>query len=530
MAKQLAQIHKESVVQSLERLCGFLPEAYVGSCQSLLEYIGPFILKEFTKNASPDMLCYQLRVCQIDPDRQMCHLFPLPGSLNSVESAHLPSILIEEEWLIQSEFEGTSWICNIPGVSQLCSIIDKVYGQLTPALDLDGDRFSSIQTMRGAYWRGRDCSDIRADIHPGRRPIDQDAEADSNCNGIFGTNPKTGVSYEEEFCEGTGQRGVIYIGDSVGAHFHVPPPWFTPSLLTGSILTNLTLVLSNEFDWPHLGFATGYQNSTMPDLVEGGVDSIYLKLRRRNLCNHRDYQNLARNGAESNSTLEFMESISRHQFQDQPAIVFYSLVGNDVCNEYTDTFEHMTPAKVFRDNTIQGLRYLESQLPPNSHVVLVGLADGTVIYDAMANRFHPLGQYNEDLTYKDVYTWFNCMEIGPCHGWMSTNYTLRMMTTEHARGLNKVLRKVVKTEKFTKFDVHYFDNPFHTVVREWVAKGGQLWQLIEPVDSFHPTQATQPLIANALWKLLEKRLPHVLGPINPNNEEILKLFNGQGGH
>ena len=80
-----------------------------------------------------------------------------------------------------------------------------------------------------------------------------DAKVDSNCNGIFGLNKSSGIPFEEELCGGSGQRGIIYIGDSVGAHFRAPPQWFTPSLLSSQILQNLSYVISNEFDWPHLG-------------------------------------------------------------------------------------------------------------------------------------------------------------------------------------------------------------------------------------------------------------------------------------
>ena len=48
-----------------------------------------------------------------------------------------------------------------------------------------------------------------------------------------------------------------------------------------------------EADWPQLGFATGFRNSSMPRLVTGNTDSLYLRLRARNRCNHRDYHNLA---------------------------------------------------------------------------------------------------------------------------------------------------------------------------------------------------------------------------------------------
>lgn len=42
----------------------------------------------------------------------------------------------------------------------------------------------------------------------------------------------TGKSYEEMYCEGTGQMGLVVMGDSVGAHFHAPEQWFDPTQLT----------------------------------------------------------------------------------------------------------------------------------------------------------------------------------------------------------------------------------------------------------------------------------------------------------
>ena len=34
----------------------------------------------------------------------------------------------------------------------------------------------------------------------------------------------------------------------------------------------------------------------------------------------------------------------------------------------------------------------------------------------------------------------------------------------------------------------YFDFPFAEVIERWHAMGGETWQLIEPVDGFHPNQ------------------------------------------
>jgi len=160
----------------------------------------------------------------------------------------------------------------------------------------------------------------------------------------------------------------------------------------------------------------------------------------------------------------------------------------------------------------------------------VGLIDAGFLWDSMANRYHPLGRYKKNIKYKDMYRWFNCMEIGPCAGWMNSNATLRAITSKRARQLNQVLSDIAQKEKFDKFDIHYVENPFRQVLDEWVAGGGEVHDLIEPVDSLHPTQAAQALIARQVWSHLELNIPHVLGPVNSNNHIIQQLFGDQGGH
>jgi hypothetical protein len=51
-----------------------------------------------------------------------------------------------------------------------------------------------------------------------------------------------------------------------------------------------------------------------------------------------------------------------------------------------------------------------------------------------------------------------------------------------------VLRVIAKKEKFTNFDVNFIPNPFQSVIDKWVAAGGAVHELVEPVDSLHPTQ------------------------------------------
>jgi acyloxyacyl hydrolase len=60
--------------------------------------------------------------------------------------------------------------------------------------------------------------------------------------------------------------------------------------------------------------------------------------------------------------------------------------------------------------------------------------------------------------------------------------------------------------------------------------GGKAWQLIEPIDGFHINQIAHTLASDIYWDILTTQRPEWLGPINPNNEEIAKIFGDQGGY
>lgn len=66
-------------------------------------------------------------------------------------------------------------------------------------------------------------------------------------------NETSGKPYEEELCEGTGPQGIIYIGDSIGAHFHVPPEWITAEQITmvnfrsNSVCVSMIIFSDNNF-------------------------------------------------------------------------------------------------------------------------------------------------------------------------------------------------------------------------------------------------------------------------------------------
>jgi acyloxyacyl hydrolase len=58
--------------------------------------------------------------------------------------------------------------------------------------------------------------------------------------------------------------------------------------------------------------------------------------------------------------------------------------------------------------------------------------------------------------------------------------------------------------------------------------GAPLTDLIEPADGFHPSQTGNAIFGQKFFEFLENEHPDVLGPVNPHNEEIDRLFFNQG--
>ena len=59
---------------------------------------------------------------------------------------------------------------------------------------------------------------------------------------------------------------------------------------------------------------------------------------------------------------------------------------------------------------------------------------------------------------------------------MNSNKTLRAITSKHAGKLNNILRSLAEKQKFDKFDVHFVENPFQSVLDQWVKDGGDIYQ------------------------------------------------------
>jgi len=388
-----------------------------------------------------------------------------------------------------------------------------------PLQDHDGDSFATAEAkrLRGSHWRGYDCNDKAGDIYPGRKDSSYDVSVDHNCNGIFGGN-STG-SYEDLFCKNSQPRGLVILGDSATAHFHIPPQWLTAQ---GWNFDQFLPDAMNELDFPMCSWGTGHvtpEECPYQYAIPGvdGVISLYTQLRERNRCNNNDFQNIGVNGARMTSSMGLVESLARSPTADQPLLVYLALIGNDVCNGHPN-FDHMTTPDDFYSHAMESLNALDAILPSGSHVVAVALFDGELLYTTMHKLQHPVGT-----SYKAIYDFMNCEEENPCWGWLNSDASIRANTTKISNSLNDVYQNISDTQAFKNFEFIFYSPRWAQLFSEY-AKTGPLSNLIEPVDGFHPSQAGNALFAQKFFEFLETEHPDAIGPINPFNAEIDALF------
>jgi len=538
----------------MHRFCPMFPSEMKVLCDEFMKTAGPIIINSLMNFASPDIACRQIGVCE----NKQCTLFPkgfhdgirvsetwkkfqraegIPPQSPSKPYTILEKLSKMKDTLIGRLFSGKvtteeittlmSFIERLERTGEspfdwIKELINQWTGNHTTPIDLDHDSFSSLTAvLRGYNWRGRDCNDYDAKTYPGRKTDPhQGTGRDYNCNGIKGINPKTKVAYKDELCKNSGQLGVVVMGDSAGAHAEIPLQWFDATLWNENTFKGIIETVLNEVDLPHMSAYTGYADVG----IMGPVRSVYKSLYQRNKCNFRDYQNIAVNGAKSGNCFGNNERLSRSKTDDHPILMFLELVGNDVCN-HRPTFDVMTKPDEFRKNIIKNLDYLDSVVPAGSHLVILGVANGSLIYEGVSGRVHPVG-----VTYEKLYDYQNCLESSFCWGWLNTNETIRTETTRRAEELNQVYRDLTKTYKPKNFDFVYYDFPVPKIFGEYVAAGGDPFDLIEATDGFHPSQIFHAKLGDYLWETLENEHADWLGPVNPNNDLITQLFGNQGGY
>jgi acyloxyacyl hydrolase len=208
-------------------------------------------------------------------------------------------------------------------------------------------------------------------------------------------------------------------------------------------------------------------------------------------------------------------------------LVIYALIGNDVCDGTPGDKDWTTVAE-FQANVLRALDFLHATLPPGSHVAFLGLADGRVLYDTTHTHQHPIG-----VTYPEVYDFLSCNLCNPCWGWLNTNETWRNATSERAAELSNVYSLILAanaTRYADVFDMHVLQVDWRSIFTEYTAQGGNIFDLIEPADGFHPSQTGNMLLAEKVWDDLATNKPDWLPPTNPNNGRIAQLFGDQGGY
>ena len=95
-----------------------------------------------------------------------------------------------------------------------------------------------------------------------------------------------------------------------------------------------------------------------------------------------------------------------------------------------DTVPYMTTPKKFSTNVIETMVYLDNVLPRGSHVVFVGLLDGSFWWETLYSKQHLLGH---GVTYARFWHWLSCLQSNPCEGWLTSQDNIRAFTSSRLR-------------------------------------------------------------------------------------------------
>eukprot|EP00761_Pharyngomonas_kirbyi_P003171 gb/GECH01003175.1/.p1 GENE.gb/GECH01003175.1/~~gb/GECH01003175.1/.p1 ORF type:complete len:556 (+),score=145.26 gb/GECH01003175.1/:1-1668(+) len=486
--KQNLEHGSQNIAQLLGAACDKLPTDMQGICQDFVVDFGGDLIKYLVKKLPVDEICSTVHLCDkcsISSDRDT----EFKGRMvSSIFTAQFKHFLSPE---LHNAAQGSS--------------------PEAPKIDLDGDGFSSAHlNHRGADWRGRDCNDLSANVHPGVYDSAAGPLVDHNCNGIYGVD-KNGKSYEEQYCNGTDVRSFVAFGDSVGAAFEVPAQW-----ILFNNLSSIASAITDELDWPGMASSSGWDPK-----VKG--QSLYGRLRENNLCNHRDYQNLAKNGAQMIDLAQ--TQVHAWDAPDKPSFIYIGYVGNDVCK---DSLDEMTKPEDFKQQFIDGLNALSKKVKAHSYVTAFGLVDGRILWNSMAHKTHPLG-----VSYSDFYQFLSCTGANPCQTWLTPDEATRNATSARAAELSKIMADVAANHHFDNLSVFYIDfvEILEEALKELEKEGLPPSILISQFDGFHPSLFPgHRVLANKMWDKVKTYHPEFIGNRNPNNDVIKQIFGDQGGY
>lgn len=200
LIEQYALYHSKNIEEVMDQLCHFLPLELETICIEWIQTFGEEIIELIEKEENPDQVCLHLSFC----DNPSCSLF---GSASSQFIGKYKN---------KSNQKETPW-------DWIMERLNQVTKNHLPFIDFDNDKYSTISTLRGANWRGRDCDDGKLEIHPGAKY--GDPSVDYNCNGIYGFVPNSKTSYEDLFCKNSQPIGVAILGGSACSHFEIDPKW-----------------------------------------------------------------------------------------------------------------------------------------------------------------------------------------------------------------------------------------------------------------------------------------------------------------
>lgn len=511
------QVKKGSkdIAKLLSQFCNvFSNEKLKNVCADLVIRFGSDFIKWLLKKEEPDWICSKLRICK------KCHLTYDNEKYYSMERSERAVLRMDDPKIHESQlrsrvfssiFEAqfiTKQFSNQQASNKL------TYPNIPPKVDLDKDSFSSVHLChRGADWRGKDCNDLMSSVHPGVSE-DKQVVSDNNCNGIYGKD-ETGKNYEEKWCKShSTDRTLVFFGDSATA-FSIPVQWIDLNL------TQVFPALVNELDWPSKSFASGWSD----DISQR---SVYYKFRNQNRCAHRQFVNVAFNGAQMS---DFVDQIDDVGFNAnwKPIMAFAGYIGNDICHK---TLAEMTTPDAFRAQLLAGLEKLNSKVAPGSKVVLWGLVDGRILYNHLHNLTHPIGN---GVTYDQFYSFLTCTGMNPCGTWLTRDAATRDAASKRAMELDTVVEDVVNKYKnhYSNLELAFLD--FAEMLQDGFdileKQGLPTHELIDDVDGFHPSiDVGHRILGDVIFQHLQERYPHFVGEVNPNNDAIQKKFGDQGGY